>query len=285
MDGFFLINKEQNMSSHSVVASIKKKFNFKKVGHTGTLDPFACGLLIVLVNNATKLAFLFENLDKTYEGVMLFHEKYDTLDITGKLLERKENNLSQKIVQESFDCFHQKIYFQKPPMYSAIKIKGKKMYNLARQNIHVDIPSRKVHIYDLKILSNLNQNKICFKTRVSKGTYVRSLARDIGYSMNTYGALQNLTRTKIGFYDLFFAKTIFSISLKDLISPKELFQNYSKIVLNDYLIQLVKHGIYLDERQIITHDPFIVLDKNQNWIAYYEPCVNKKNQYYPKYFF
>jgi tRNA pseudouridine55 synthase len=283
MNGFFLINKELNMTSHDVVYKIKKKFNFAKTGHTGILDPMATGLLIVLINQATKLSFFFENLNKGYQGSMCFNKQYDTLDITGNLTDQKEKYLTNEMVQESFDFFNQKKYLQKPPIYSAIKVKGQKLYYLARKNIKIDVAPRRVQIYNLDMVSVLKKDQIEFSAIVSKGTYIRSLARDIGERMNTYGSLQSLNRTQIGSYNCKHAKTIDKLTLADLNDAKILFQNYNKIFLNDYLIRLVKNGIYLDERQIITKEPFVVLDQKENWIAYYEPV--QKNKYRPRYFF
>ncbi len=283
MDGFFLINKEPNMTSHDVVYKIKKKFNFAKTGHTGILDPMAKGLLIVLINQATKLAFLFENLNKGYRGSMVFNKQYDTLDITGTLTAQKEMLLTNEMVQESVAFFDQKQYLQKPPLYSAIKVKGQKLYDLARKNIEIDVDPRKVKIYHLEMVSALKNDQIEFIATVSKGTYIRSLARDMGERMDTYGSLQSLTRTQIGSYDWKNAKTIDEVSLEDLNDVKSLFPNHQKIVLNDYLVRLVQNGVYLDERQIITDEPFVVLDQKENWIAYYEPI--EKNKYRPRYFF
>ncbi|WP_341266805.1 tRNA pseudouridine(55) synthase TruB [Candidatus Phytoplasma fraxini] len=282
-NGFFLINKAKNISSQKVIFLIKKKLNLFKAGHTGILDPLAEGLLIVLINKATKLAFLFEKLDKTYKGSALFNQNFDTLDITGKLINKKENILDFEQIQKSSLYFDKKKYLQIPPMYSAIKIKGQKMYHLARKHIHIEIPPREVHIKNLKIIPPLTNDSINFETKVSKGTYIRSLIRDIASKMNTYGALQNLTRTKIGSYNLQNAQNIESVTLEHLRDVKELFQKKQKLILNDYLIKLVKNGITLDERQIITRHPFVVLDQKQNWIAYYEPI--NKNKYSPKYFF
>ncbi|MBP3059362.1 tRNA pseudouridine(55) synthase TruB [Texas Phoenix palm phytoplasma] len=286
LEGIFLINKPKGITSHDVVWKIKKKFNLKKVGHTGTLDPFAEGLLIILVNKATKVAFLFEKLDKKYEGEIIFNKNYDTLDITGKLIKEKRNNiLNYEKVKKSFDFFNEKEYLQIPPMYSAIKLNGLKMYDLARKNININIPPRKVKIHYLKINSNLENNKINFITKVSKGTYIRSLARDIGEKINTYGALKNLVRLKIGKYSIKNSKTINKITENDLINIKNLFSNYKKIFLNDYLIKLVKNGIFLDQRQIITNKSFIVLDNNNNWVAYYKPIEKNKYEYRPILFF
>ncbi|MFP7699405.1 MAG: tRNA pseudouridine(55) synthase TruB [Candidatus Phytoplasma pyri] len=283
MQGFFLVYKNKFITSHDVVKQIKKKFNFLKVGHSGTLDPLAEGLLIVFINKATKLAFLFENLDKQYEGTFVFNKKYDTFDILGKLIAVKNNIISDEQVQRSFDKFHKKKYLQKPPMYSSIKIKGQKMYNLARKNIILEIPKREVIIHSLLKTSLVYDNQVDFLTHVSKGTYVRSLASDIALDMNTYGALKKLKRISIGNYLLSDAKTIEKISLKDLKMVETLFCNYNELILNDYLIKLVKNGIYLDQRQIITNKPFIVKNNKNQLVAYYEPIV--KNIYAPKFFF
>lgn len=283
MNGFFLINKTKHITSNNVTCSIKKKFNFDKVGHTGILDPLAEGLLIVLINKATKLAFLFENLDKTYQGNMIFNYNYDSLDVTGNILDIKKNILSEKEIQKAFIYFDQKEYLQTPPMYSAIKIKGQKMYHLARKQIKIEIPPRKVKIHYCKTKSPLYNESIDFEAKVSKGTYIRSLARDIANKMNTYGALKSLNRVQIGDYNLKEAHTINEVNLQHLIDHKFLFQNTPKLILNDYLIKLVKNGITLDERQIITENPFIVVDRNKNYIAYYIPI--EKNKYKPKYFF
>ncbi|MDV3167874.1 MAG: tRNA pseudouridine(55) synthase TruB [Candidatus Phytoplasma stylosanthis] len=283
MDGIFLVNKEKNMTSHDIVNLIKKKFNFQKVGHTGTLDPLAEGLLIILVNKATKLTFLFENLNKKYVGSIIFNYNYDTLDINGKILDKSNAFISEQKIKKVFSYFNKKKYLQTPPMYSAIKIRGEKMYNLARKNIKIKIPPREIYIHNLKMLGRLKNNIIQFQTNVSKGTYIRSLARDIADKMNTYGALNSLTRTKIGPYNLNKAQKIESISLNNLINHKILFQKKQKIILSDYLINLVKNGIILDQRQIITTQSFVVMDQKKNYIAYYQPI--EKNKYSVKYFF
>ncbi|MDV3196131.1 MAG: tRNA pseudouridine(55) synthase TruB [Candidatus Phytoplasma stylosanthis] len=283
MDGIFLVNKEKNMTSHDIVNLIKKKFNFQKVGHTGTLDPLAEGLLIILVNKATKLTFLFENLNKKYVGSIIFNYNYDTLDINGKILDKSNAFISEQKIKKVISYFNKKKYLQTPPMYSAIKIRGEKMYNLARKNIKIKIPPREIYIHNLKMIGRLENNIIQFQTNVSKGTYIRSLARDIADKMNTYGALNSLTRTKIGPYNLNKAQKIESISLNNLINHKILFQKKQKIILSDYLINLVKNGIILDKRQIITTQPFVVMDQKKNYIAYYQPI--EKNKYSVKYFF
>lgn len=283
MNGFFLVHKPSQLTSHDVVYQIKKKFHLDKVGHTGTLDPLASGLLIVCVGKATKLSFLFDGLDKTYQGTFIFNRKYDTLDVTGKLLDTKVNILNQQLIQKTFASFHQKSYFQTPPMFSAIKVNGQKMYHLARKNKIIDLPPKKVMINHLETQSLLKNDQIDFLTTVSKGTYIRSLAQDIASKMNTYGALLSLKRVAIGLYLLQNAKTVDDLTRDDFILDSSLFESCDKIILNDYLIKLVQNGVYLDQRQTTTEKPFIVQDSNHNLIAYYD--VLEKNKYYPRYFF
>ncbi|CCP88155.1 tRNA pseudouridine synthase B [Candidatus Phytoplasma solani] len=281
--GFFFVHKKSNMTSHDVVWQIKKKFNLDKVGHTGTLDPLASGLLIICIGKATKLAFLFDHLDKTYQGVFVFNQKYDTLDVTGKLIDTTNIVLNEQLIQNSFACFHQQTYLQTPPMFSAVKVNGQKMYHLARKNQTITLPPKEVTIHHLEAQSNLKDNQISFITRVSKGTYIRSLAQDIASKMNTFGALSSLQRIAIGSYSKQLTKTIDALTLDDLVEDISFFATCDKIILNNYLIKLVKNGIYLDHRQCITEKPFIVQDSNHNFIAYYD--VFEKNKYYPRYFF
>lgn len=283
MEGFFLVNKPQFVTSHDVVLQIKKKFGFSKIGHAGTLDPLANGLLIILVENVTKLSFLFTNLDKKYEGVMLFNYLYDTLDVTGTLIDIKNNVIDDEVVQKIFDKFHNKKYLQQPPIYSAIKVQGQKMYRLARKNIKIDIPKKEVFIYSLQKTSVLKNHEVNFVVHVSKGTYIRSLASDIASEINTYGVLKQLKRVAVGKYLLKDAKTINELSLNDLITIKSLFSHCQQLMLNNYLIKLVKNGIYLDHRQIVTDKSFIVKNYQNQWVAYYEIVSN--NVYAPKYFF
>ncbi|MBP5835685.1 tRNA pseudouridine(55) synthase TruB [Candidatus Phytoplasma meliae] len=283
MNGVFLVHKDINLTSHDVVWRIKKKFQVNKAGHTGTLDPLASGLLIVCVGKATKLTFLFDKLCKTYQGTFLFNRKYDTLDVTGKLIDEKNVVIDENLLKTSFKAFHQQTYDQIPPMFSAIKVNGQKMYHLARQNKTIALPLKKVIIHHLEATSPLCHNQISFLTRVSKGTYIRSLAQDIASKMDTYGALSSLQRVAIGSYLLKNAKTLEQLTVNDCIPDTSLFKNYDQIVLNDYLIKLVKNGVYLDKRQRITEKPFIVKDSNNNFIAYYD--VLDKNKYYPRYLF
>ncbi len=278
MDGFFLINKPIGMTSHDVVFKIKKKFHLDKIGHTGTLDPFASGLLILCAGKATKLAYLFSNLDKTYEGSILFGHHYDTYDTTGKIMNSKTTNLKTHDIELAMNQMVG-TYNQMPPMYSAIKQNGRKLYELARQGQDIERETRPVNIYDFKKTSAYESNKCSFYAFVSKGTYIRSLAVDLAEKLDTFAALNSLNRLSIGQYTLQKSKSIEEIQKDDMISLKMFFKNYQRVILNDYLIGLVKNGVYLDDRQIITDQPFIVYNEKEEMIAYYE--VKSENQYKP----
>lgn len=279
MDGIFLVDKPSGLTSHDVVFKIKKQFKLNKVGHTGTLDPFATGLLIILVGKATKLAFLFDELDKQYSGQITLGQAYDTDDVTGRVIDQRSVDFTKSMLEKVVQ-FMQPNYMQTPPNYSAIKKDGIKAYDAARMGQALQLSPRLVEIYAFNY--EINDTIIDFNTHVSKGTYIRSIARDIGLKLNTYGALKTLRRTAIGNYAIEHAKALTQLSENDLIDHRLLFKNIPKLKLNDYLIKLVKNGVKLDERQITTDKPFVVVDQHDQMIAYYVP---DNNAYKVKYFF
>lgn len=279
MDGIFLVDKPSGLTSHDVVFKIKKQFKLNKVGHTGTLDPFATGLLIILVGKATKLAFLFDELDKQYSGQITLGQAYDTDDVTGRVIDQRSVDFTKSMLEEVVQSM-QPNYMQTPPNYSAIKKDGIKAYDAARMGQALQLSPRLVEIYAFNY--EINDTIIDFNTHVSKGTYIRSIARDIGLKLNTYGALKTLRRTAIGNYAIEHAKALTQLSENDLIDHRLLFKNIPKLKLNDYLIKLVKNGVKLDERQITTDKPFVVVDQHDQMIAYYVP---DNNAYKVKYFF
>jgi tRNA pseudouridine55 synthase len=278
MDGFLLINKPVGMTSHDVVMKIKRKFKIDKIGHTGTLDPFASGLLILCLGKATKLAYMFSNLDKTYEGTIRLGQHYDTYDTTGKIEKSMIPNVTEKMIKEAM-LFFIGHYDQVPPMYSAIKIDGQKLYHLARKGEEVEREARTIEIDRFEMTSIYENEAFDFIAHVSKGTYIRSLAVDLAQRIKTYGALSRLKRISVGPYHLNFAKKIDDVELHDVMTLATFFQNTPSITLNDYMIKLVKNGIYLDERQIITHEPFLVQDEHHNVVAYY--IVHEGTTYRP----
>jgi len=279
MDGIFLVDKPSGLTSHDVVFKIKKQFKLNKVGHTGTLDPFATGLLMILVGKATKLAFLFDALDKRYTGQIILGKAYDTDDVTGKVIDELPVDYTKDMLAHAISTFKPN-YMQMPPNYSAIKQDGIKAYDAARMGKALTLRPRYVEIYTFDYQAHTET--IDFDTHVSKGTYIRSVARDIGQQLNTYGALQTLRRIAIGPYKIDDAKPLSDITSNDFIDHRLLFQNIQTLKLNDYLIKLVKNGVKLDERQITTDKPFVVVDKHDEMIAYYEPV---HHEYRVKYFF
>jgi tRNA pseudouridine55 synthase len=270
MDGILFVDKPVGLTSHDVVYKIKRQFKSPKVGHTGTLDPFASGLLIVCLGKATKLAHIFQNADKAYDATITFGKFYDTYDVTGTLVQEKEVSLTKEAVLKVLGNY-KKTYLQEPPMYSAIKVDGKKLYDLAREGITIKRELREVTIFELKLNEMISNDEISISTDVSKGTYIRSLAVDIAQSLGTIGALKTLRRTRVGKYSVCDAKPLSELSENDLYKLEDLLKSFPKLVVNDYLVHLAKNGTYFDERQIETEEPFVVYNESDELIAYYEP--------------
>ena len=200
MDKVFFINKPMGYTSQDLVSKTKKILNIKKAGHTGTLDPYATGLMMVLTGNATKIAKYFEGHNKTYIATIQLGKATDTGDSEGEVVEEKpvdESLITIENINNAFSKFSGEIV-QTPPKYSAIKVNGKKLYEYARNNIEVEIPKRIVKIYYIELLSvdNVN-NQIIFEIKCSKGTYIRSVCEDIAKELNTVGYMKSLIRTKI----------------------------------------------------------------------------------------
>ncbi len=194
MNGFINVLKPTGMTSHDVVNFIRKTLNIKKVGHAGTLDPNACGVLPICIGKATKMSEIIINGDKEYICELILGKSTDTQDMYGNIINSKEIKRFENSVERIEHKFVGKQY-QKPPMYSALKYKGKKLYEYARQNVEVDKPARLIEIKDIKVL-RYNENKILLKISCSKGTYIRTLCNDIAEYLGNYGHMGILIRTK-----------------------------------------------------------------------------------------
>jgi len=195
------IDKPIGWTSFDVVNKIRKALRIRKAGHTGTLDPFASGLLIVLTGKKTKLAPTFINLPKTYEGIIELGVETDTLDVDGKVIGRKDvAEFSPDEIESALKRFEGES-FQIPPSYSAVKIGGTRAYKYARQNQPVKLAPRKIHIYSIRLLG-YSERDIHFSVTCSKGTYVRALARDVAKALGTIGYLKSLRRCRIGDYSV-----------------------------------------------------------------------------------
>ena len=257
MDGIILINKTKGCTSHDVVNKIKHLLN-EKVGHTGTLDPNATGLLQILIGQGTKLSYYLINHDKEYEVTLKLGIKTDTADSEGSIIE--EQNVDNRIlnienVENILKSFIGK-QNQVPPMYSAIKVNGKKLYEYARKNIKVEIKPREIEIYDIN-LKEINQNEktINFTVNCSKGTYIRSLCEDIAKKMGIIGYMKELNRTKVGIFSIEESIKIEELENnkqyleKHIISVEDLFIKLNgennKIILNTKKLTLFLNGVKL----------------------------------------
>lgn len=196
-----LINKPKHWTSNDVIRKFKKITKIKKVGHSGTLDPLASGLLILAYNNGTKELNKIIVDDKKYIATIHFNYETDTLDSEGVVTNYSNKKIELNSIINSLENFLKIDYYQEPPKYSAIKINGNKAYDLARKNIDFEIPKKLVKLYSYKIISNIDKELI-LELHVSKGFYIRSFCRDLAKSLNTYGNLANLIRISIGKYQL-----------------------------------------------------------------------------------
>ena len=225
-DGIVLLNKSKGISSFKAINKLKWIIKSNKVGHAGTLDPIAEGLLIVMVNNATKFSDNLMKKDKEYFVELELGYETATYDTEGEITEKYEGeiNISDEKIFEAIKSFTGEI-MQMPPMYSAIKINGEKLYELARKGIEVERQARKVKIYSIREI-NIEQNKISFYTEVSSGTYIRSLVRDIGRKLGVYATMTRLVRTKIDKYSINESVSLEEIE-KKLNNQKEIFEDDS----------------------------------------------------------
>ena len=252
MNGILVINKPKGCTSHDVVSKIRRIVK-EKVGHTGTLDPLATGVLPLLIGKGTLCSKYLINHDKEYEVSLKLGVSTDTMDAEGKILDKeevKESVLEKENVEKVLECFIGK-QEQEPPMYSAIKIAGKKLYEYARKGESVELPKRKIEIYNIELIGiNKIDKKIEFKVSCSKGTYIRSLCIDIAKALGTIGYMADLKRLKVGEFSIKNAVAIDDKLDKEeiernLISIEELFKEEQKIELNNKKLILFLNGVKL----------------------------------------
>lgn len=279
MDYLILIDKPIGVTSYKIIKDIKKDLNLKniKIGHAGTLDPFASGLLIILVGKATKLFDFFNKFDKEYEGDFQLGYTTDTLDIDGKINETQKN-INSSNFEKNIKKFINTIYLQTPPKFSATKIDGKKAYELARQNIDFTLKEKERKVYSLEVFEkDLSQNIYSFKTKVSKGTYIRQLIYDLNILDNNLATCISLRRTKI--HNL----TLDSIKLnnkEEKYTKIELVEflknNLETVVFNDFSAKLIKNGAKLSTNHTPIRKDFLAYDQNNNPLAYYsyDSCLD-----------
>lgn len=256
MNGVIVVNKPKGITSRDVVNKLVKVFGTKSIGHIGTLDPMATGVLVCLIGKYTKLGSIMVNHDKEYIATFKLNVLTDTLDIEGKVLKTDNKIISLEDMQGAIEHFNGLTYMQEVPIYSAVKVNGKKLYDYARNNEDVILPKKEVTIYKLELVSFEDEVKI--KCKVSKGTYIRALIRDICAYLGTYGVMTDLVRTKLGDYDISDAYSL------DKISNGK----YKLYRLEDIFDLDVRYINDDNHKQIYNGN--IVKDKNSNYILYKE---------------
>lgn len=249
MDGLINIYKEKGFTSHDVVAKMRGILRMKKIGHTGTLDPDATGVLPVCVGKGTRLCSLLENHDKTYRAVLLLGMETDTQDVTGQILAEKPVCVTEEQVLEVFPAFWGKI-MQIPPMYSALKVNGKKLYEYAREGKVIEREARPVEIYELTV-EKIELPRITMTVSCSKGTYIRTLCHDIGQALGCGGCMESLVRTRVG-----------DFHLEQAITLKELEEKRDAGELDSCLVTVEQ--IFAGLPAVTTRKPYDVLIHNGN---------------------
>ena len=274
MDGFIILDKPKGITSFSACNKLKRKLNLDKTGHNGTLDPNATGLMIIGCNRALKLMKLINEHDKEYIAKIKFGKTSKTLDYDSDVLDGKLNDFNKDELLDKINYLKNQTE-QIPPMTSAIKINGKKLYEYQREGKEIELEKRPIKIYDIELLSYDKTNEECdIRLFVSKGFYVRSFARDLGELLNSDAIIKELRRTKIDNIDISKSKKLEEINENDIIRIEDFF-DFPKVEVNDYIAKLVKNGITLDERQT-TIDGIFFVTNNCDIIAIYEKVDNNK---------
>ena len=274
MNGILIVNKSEGFTSRDVVNKLSKIFNTKKIGHTGTLDPIAKGVLVVVIGKYTKLCEDLTQTFKEYIATFKLGILTDTLDITGKILDEKDVTVTEEEIRNviaSYKC----VYDQEVPIYSSVKINGRKLYEYARNGENVVLPKRKVDIKNIEII-DINKDIVKIKCLVSKGTYIRSLIRDIGSSLNTFATMTDLIRIKQGIFDI-----RDSYTLEDIENG-----NYKLIDIEDVMdICVIDDNTYLKDvtngvkLKLNIENKYILFKYEGNNIALYK----KDNDYFRMY--
>ncbi|MDD6323635.1 MAG: tRNA pseudouridine(55) synthase TruB [Bacilli bacterium] len=265
-NALLIINKPKDYTSRDIVNIISKKFQTKKVGHNGTLDPLATGVLVICLNRYTKLNEILSSKYKEYIATVKLGIATDTLDITGNVLEKRNIKLNKKDLINTLNKYIT-TYNQEVPIYSAVKVNGKKLYEYARKKEQVNLPKKEVQIKQIDLL-NFNNDEFTFKCLVSKGCYIRSLIRDILNDLNVIGTMSNLQRTKQGVFSIKQANNLEEI-LKDnykLYKIKDIL-DIPKVTIKDDLLKKVYNGVSIKGNY---PDTVLFVDENDEEIAIYK---------------
>ena len=278
MNGILIIDKPKGITSRDVVNKVVKILGTKKVGHTGTLDPIATGVLVVCVGSATKLVDELTAYNKEYIASVCLGTLTDTLDSDGNVLKEEKSVKAKEEIIDVLNSFKGR-YFQEVPLYSAVKINGRKLYEYARNNEEVTLPQRNVEIKDIELLGNVEylNDKTIFKFRccVSKGTYIRSLIRDIALKLDTIGIMTDLRRVRQGKFKIENSIKLDEISKYKIISITDVLK-VKKIELSDNIEKKVRNGAIVDNIYDCNEVLFI---KNNEAIALYKEKDNMLKPY------
>lgn len=271
MNGILLVNKDKGMTSRDVVNKVCYLLGTKKVGHSGTLDPMASGVLVLGINKGLKIINDITALDKEYEAEITLGIETDTLDIEGNVIKEESVNITLEEIDKVLNSFIGD-YDMEVPIYSAIKINGKRLYEYARNNEKIDLPIHKVKVFDIKRISDLKDNKFSIRCKVSKGTYIRSLVRDISKKLNTVGTMSNLIRIHQGKFNIENCYTLKDIENNNyqLVSIKDAV-DIPLIEIDLDLYNKIKNGNKL--KNIYKNDRFGFIYKN-DLVAIYKKDGN-----------
>lgn len=271
--GIIILNKPVGISSHRCVGMVRKALNMKKVGHTGTLDPEASGVLPILAGPATRASDFLTMEDKRYRATILLGTKTDTLDMAGEVIEKKPVNVTEEKIRTTIAEFVGNIQ-QVPPMYSAIQVNGQRLYNLARQGIEVERKARDITIFSIEI-EKIELPYVKIAVHCSKGTYIRTLASDIGDKLGCGGCISELERTASGPFTLESAITPEELATlaengeaeKALLPLDSFFKNYEAIYLDKKRADRVKNGVPIYYKGKTQGEMYRVYDENGSFIA------------------
>lgn len=283
MNGVLVINKLKDYTSRDIVNIVGKELGTTKVGHTGTLDPLATGVLVLPIGRALKISELLTAEKKEYIADVILGYETDTLDVTGTIINKNNPTVTVDKLKEVLGSFKGKS-MQEVPMYSAVKVKGKKLYEYARNGIKVIPPSKEIEVYSIDLISDIitleDTIEFTIKCEVSKGTYIRSLIRDIGYKLGTYGTMKELTRTKQGIFTINNSYTIEDIKEGNykLLSIREALPNIKVTKVDDKLLKKIKNGMKVDK--FFDGDMSLIVDKNNKEIAIYKNIDNNMAKLY-----
>lgn len=276
-NGILIVNKPSGVTSRDVVNIVGKTLNTKKVGHTGTLDPMATGVLVLCLGNALKVCELITANDKEYIAKVILGIETETLDTTSPIINTKKTNITKEEIEKVLNSFKGS-YLQEVPKYSAVKINGKKLYEYAREGKEIELPKKMVTIYDIQLISDItyynDTTSFYIKTTVSKGTYIRSLIRDIGYKLNTYGCMDSLERTRQGIFNIDNSYTLEEIKNNNykLLSIEESLPNIPLVQVDNKTLFKIRNGVKL--KKFFTGDMAIIKDKNKV-VAIYKNDLNE----------